>query len=122
MSAINESIGRVLCTPGVRAVALIDMGTGMVVGSAGDTAIDLMAAAPGLAEEVRLTVRAHGQSVSADAATVTAVTPRSLYLTKILEYSRGEGLLLYADIDLAQTNVALATLQVDRLAPELLAP
>lgn len=121
MSAISESIGRVLRTPGIRAVALVDMGTGMVVGSAGDQTMDLMAAGPGLAEEARLAVRSPGPGVSVDAATVTTMTARSLYLTKILEYSGGEGLLLYADIDLAQTNVALATLQIDRLSPELLA-
>ena len=93
----------------------------MVVASAGDGDMDLQWAAPSLADEARWAIRTHRQDTADGTATVAAVTAGTLYLTKILEYRRGDGLLLYADIDLSQTNIALATLQIDQLSADLLA-
>ena len=84
--------------------------------------MDLQFAAPSLADEARWAIRTHRQDMTDGTAAVAAVAAGSLYLTKILEYQRGDGLLLYVDIDLAQTNVALATWQVDQLSADLLAP
>jgi hypothetical protein len=93
----------------------------MVIASAGDDNADLQHAAPSLADEARWAIRTHQQDAGGGTATVATVTANRLYLTAVLEYQRGDGLLLYVDIDLSQTNVALATWQIDQLSPDLLA-
>jgi hypothetical protein len=49
------------------------------------------------------------------------MSDRWCHLLEVLELRRGEGLLLYVDVDRSMTNVALAGLQIRKLIPGLLA-
>jgi hypothetical protein len=124
VSALNESLAQVLDIVGVEAAALIDLGSGMVVAPADGVGASLpgaglSAAAASMAYEARSAIQAHRRGE--DLEEIALTTASRLHLTKVLEYRRGEGLLLYLDVDLAQTNVTLATWQICQLAPGLLA-
>jgi hypothetical protein len=122
VSAINESLGDVLRIAGVRRTALIDLGTGMVVASAGETGAGFPAAAASVASATQSAVRTYELTGSrGDLQEITLTTPGLLHLTKVLEYRRGDGLVLYVDVDLSKTNMALAGLQIEQLAAGLLA-
>ena len=119
MSALDESLRRVLLAEGARAAALIDVGTGMVVRAAGDVEADLPAAA---ASEARLAAGSLGPgALGGDLDEIAVTTTARMHMTKVLERWRGDVLLLFVDFDRARTNPALAALQVSELAPALLA-
>jgi hypothetical protein len=120
--SLHESLRQILEVEGAHAVALIDVGTGMVVGSAGDQSAGLAAAAAGLADEARLAGSALGAGrPGGDLEELALVTESRFHLVKILNRWQDEGLLLFVDLDRARTNVALATLQVAQVAPAVLA-
>jgi predicted regulator of Ras-like GTPase activity (Roadblock/LC7/MglB family) len=119
---LDESLSHVQMVEGVRAVALVDIGTGMVVRSAGDLSDDLPAAAASMADEARLASQALGPArPGGDLEEITVVTPKRFQLLKVLELRRGDGLLLFVDFDRSLTNIALAALQIGQLTPALLA-
>ena len=122
MSSLAESLGDVLAVKGVRAAALIDVETGMVVESAGQHDEDLVSAAVTMAGEARSARWMTGPDLSGgDLDEILLVTGTRLQVTKLLEPRLGEGLLLFVDLDRAQVNMALASRRVDQLAPEILA-
>ncbi len=122
MSVLDESLHRVLTTDGARSAALIDVGTGMVVRSAGDVAVGLPAAAVTMADEARSATWSLGPAQpGGDLEEVAVLTAGRFHLLRLLEFRRGEGLLLFVDFDRSLTNFALATLQVAQIAPALLA-
>jgi hypothetical protein len=122
VSVLDESLHRVLTTDGARGAALIDVGTGMVVRSAGDVAVGLPAAAAAMADEARSATWSLGPAQPGGALEEVAVlTAGRFHLLRLLEFRRGEGLLLFVDFDRSLTNFALATLQVAQIAPALLA-
>ena len=122
MSVLDESLHRVLTTDGARSAALIDVGTGMVVQSAGDVAVGLPAAAVTMADEARSATWSLGPAQpGGDLEEVAVLTAGRFHLLRLLEFRRGEGLLLFVDFDRSLTNFALATLQVAQIAPALLA-
>jgi hypothetical protein len=122
---LDESLSHVQMVEGVRAVALVDIGTGMVVRSVGDVSHlsdDLPAAAASMADEARLASQSLGPArPGGDLEEIAVVTADRFQLLKVLELRRGDGLLLFVDIDRSQTNIALAALQVGQLTPALLA-
>jgi len=122
VSSLAESLNGVIAVNGVRAAALIDVGTGMVVESAGQHNEDLVTAAASMAGEARTarSVAGPGQP-GGDLDEILLVTDTRLQVTKILEPRLGEGLLLFVDLDRAQVNMALASRRVEQLAPEILA-
>lgn len=121
MSSLSGSLTRVLQIGGVQAAAVIDIGTGMVLGAGGAGLGGLADAAPSLAEEARLAIRAGGPDhLGGELEEIALATASRVTLTRVLEYGRGEGLLLFVDIDLAQTNAALAGWELYRLWPDLL--
>ena len=107
---------------GVRAAALIDIATGMVVGSVGEQGTDFPAAAASMADEVRTArgVAGFGR-LGGDLDEISLVTKSRLHISKVLGSRPGEGLLLYVDLDRARVNLGLASLQIGRLAPAVLA-
>jgi hypothetical protein len=110
---------------GVRAAALVDVGTGMVVRSVGDVTHlgdDLPAAAASMADEARLAGQSLGPArPGGDLEEIAMVTAKRFHLLKVLELRRGDGLLLFVDFDRSLTNIALAAWEVGQLAPALLA-
>lgn len=122
MPGLNESLRRILEAEGAHAVALIDVGTGMVVGSAGDQPAGFPAAAASLADEARLAGSALGAgSPGGDLEELVLVTESRFHLVKILNRWPDEGLLLFLELDRARTNLALATLQLAQAGPAVLA-
>jgi hypothetical protein len=119
---LHESLQQILGVEGARSVALVDVGTGMVVGSAGDQPAGFPVAAAGLADEARLAGAALGAGrPGGDLDDLLLITQSSFHLVKILNRWQDESLLLFVDLDRSRTNVALATLQVARAAPAVLA-
>jgi hypothetical protein len=122
VSSLNASLDLVLDIAGVEMTALIDIATGMVVASAGQNSPGLPAAAASVAYEARSAVETYEQGSSrGELDEISVTTARRFQLMKVLEYQRGEGLLLYADVDLSRTNMALAALQIEQLSSGLLA-
>jgi hypothetical protein len=122
VSGLRESLGKILGVEGVRTVALIDIATGMVVRSAGAQQAWFMSMAAAAADEARLARAALGPGRPDDGLEeISVTTAGSLQLSKILDTSLGEGLLLFVDLDRARSNIALASLLVGQLAPAVLA-
>jgi hypothetical protein len=122
VSGLNESLRQILAVAGARTAALVDIGTGMVVSSAGEAPAEFPAAAASLAEEARLANGAQGPACpGGDLDEYLLVTPSRFQLVKILNRWQDEGLLLFVDLDRARTNIALASLQVAKAAPAVLA-
>lgn len=120
MSVLDESIRQVLKVEGARAAAIIDAGTGMIVCAAGDVGPGLPAAAASMADEVRVAGAAGPDSAAGLLEEIATLSDRRCHLVEVLQSRRGEGLLLFVEVDQAVTNVALAGLQVRKLLPGLL--
>jgi hypothetical protein len=122
VSGLKESLGQILAVEGVRTAAVIDIATGMVVRSAGTEDAGFAAVAAGIADEARLARAALGPGHPAgDLDEISLVTRDRLQVSRILDSRLGERLLLFVDLDRAQANIALASLQVSHVAPTVLA-
>ena len=122
MSGLSESLQRILEIEGARTVALVDVGTGMVVGSAGAEPAGLPAAAASMADEARLAGNALGPGRPAgELDELILVTDSRFHLLKVLSRAQDEGLMLFVDLDRAQTNLGLAIVRVAQAAPAVLA-
>jgi hypothetical protein len=111
-----------MAVDGVRAAALIDIATGMVVRSAGEEGKDFPVAAANLAGEARTARAVLGPGRPGGALDeIFLVTEGRLHVTKILDSRLGEGFLLFVDLDRTRVNIALASLRVGQLAPAVLA-
>ncbi len=122
MSSLTESLCQVMAVDGVRAVALIDIATGMVVRSAGEVGADFPVAAASMADEARMarTVLGPGRP-GGDLDEISLVTEGRLHVSRVLGSRLGEGMLLFVDLDRTRVNIALASLRVGQLAPAVLA-
>jgi hypothetical protein len=122
VSGLKESLRQILAVEGVRAVAVIDIATGMIVLSAGRQDPGFAAAAVGIAAEAKAARAALGPGQpGGDLDEISLVTATRLHLSKILDSRLGEGLMLFVDLDRARVNPALATLRVGQVAPAMLA-
>jgi hypothetical protein len=118
MSKLQGSLRRFLTVEGVRTVALIDIATGMIVRSVGKPDPDLPATAACVADEARAV---QGTLAAGDLVEMTTVTASRLHVSRILQRSPSEGLLLFVDLERGKSNPGLASLQVSELAPAVLA-
>jgi hypothetical protein len=105
---------------GVRTVALIDIASGMVVQSAGESQPGLAAAAASLADEARAARGLLGPGPGGELEEIATVTASGLYLSRVLLDRPGEGFLLFVDLDRARANIALASLRVGQFASAVL--
>jgi len=122
VSSLTESLRQVMAVDGVRAAALIDIATGMVVRSAGEEGTDFPAAAASMADEARTARAVLGPGrPGGDLDEIFLVTEGRLHVGKILSSRLGEGMLLFVDLDRARVNIALASLRVGQLASAILA-
>lgn len=122
MSRLQESLRRILTVEGARTAALIDIATGMIVRSVGKPDPDLAATAVCVADEARAARGALGPgAVAGDLVEITAVTTSRLHVSRILQRSPGEGLLLFVDLERDRSNLGLASLLISQLAPAVLA-
>jgi hypothetical protein len=122
MSSLQGSLRRFLAVEGVRTAAVIDIGTGMIVRSAGKPDPDLPATAACVADEARAVRDALGAGrQAADLVEITAVTGSRLQVSRILRSAPSQGLLLFVDLDRSRTNLGLAALRISQLSPAVLA-
>jgi hypothetical protein len=122
VSGLYESLQQILEIEGARSAALVDVGTGMVVGLAGAEPDGFPAAAASLADEARLAGNALGPGRPAgELDELLMITGSRFHLLKVLSSSQDEGLMLFVDLDRDRTNLGLAVLQVARVAPAVLA-
>jgi hypothetical protein len=122
VSSLAESLARVMEVQGVRAAALIDIETGMIVRSMGVPGSGFPAAAASMADEARLARTALGPGEPGGGLDeISLVTDCHLHLSKVLNTRPGDGLLLFVGLDRNRVNMALASLQVRQLAPTVLA-
>ncbi len=124
MSSLDESLRRILTVEGVRAAAVIDVATGMVVRSAGEEGegASLPAAAASMADEARAARAAQGPGQpGGELDGIVLFTVGRMHLTRILRSRPGEGLLLFIDLDRSLANMALATMRVGKMALAVLA-
>jgi hypothetical protein len=119
---LAESLSRVMAVEGVRAAAVIDIATGMIVRSAGEPGGDFPAAAASMAGEAQMARAVGGPGrTGGDLEEISLVTGGRLHVSKILDPRFGEGLVLFVDLDRARVNMALALLRIGQLAPAVLA-
>lgn len=122
MSTLQESLHRFLAVEGVRTVALIDIGTGMIVRSVGRADPDLASTAACVAEEAKAARGARGRPGLADGLVeIATITGRRLQVSRILRRAPSAGLLLFVDLDRDKSNIGLASLRIGQLAPSVLA-
>ncbi len=122
MPDLDESLHQILRADGVKSVAVVDVGTGMVVRAAGELGTGLRAAAASAADEARLVTTAlAGAQAGGRLEEILLTTPSRCHLLRILDWRQGEGLLLFADISRSHTNISLAGRQFAQAAPTILA-
>ena len=122
MSRLQESLRRFLAVEGVRTAALIDVATGMIVRSAGKPDPDLSATAARVADEARAVRSAlEAAGTTDDLVEIATTIGGRLHVSRILQHSPSDGLLLFVDLERAKTNLGLASLRVGQLAPTVLA-
>ncbi|HEY2262631.1 MAG TPA: hypothetical protein VGI96_08405 [Streptosporangiaceae bacterium] len=122
MTSLTDSLRQVMAVDGVRAAALVDIATGMVVRSEGEEGTDLPAIAVTMADEVRLARSALGPGrPGGDLEEISLVTAGRVHMTKVLGARLSEGIFLFVDVDRARVNMALASLRVGELLPAVLA-
>lgn len=121
VSDLSESLHRILEIDGARTVALVDVGTGMIVDSVGEEPAGLPEAAASLADEARLASAAAGPDRSGgDLEEMLVVTPDRVHLLRVLSRAQDEGFMLFVDVDRERTNAALAAMRVAQYAPAVL--
>lgn len=122
MSSLAESLARVMAVEGVRAAAVVDIATGMIVRSAGEQGMDFPAAAASMASEAQVARAALcAGRPGGDLEEISLVTRNRLHVSRILDVRLAEGMLLFVDLDRTQANLALASLRVGQLAPTVMA-
>jgi predicted homoserine dehydrogenase-like protein len=122
VASLTDSLRQVMAIDGIRAAALVDIATGMVVQSEGKEGTDLPAGAATMADEVRLARSALGPGrPGGDLEEISLVTAGRVHMTKILGARLGEGIFLFVDVDRTRVNMALASLRVGELVPAILA-
>ncbi|CAO1648888.1 hypothetical protein I6E68_00890 [Salinibacterium sp. NSLL150] len=110
MSNITETLAALLETDGAMAAAVVDSGSGMLLGSAG-SGIDLDAAAAGNTEVVRAklkTMKALGLKDSIDDILITLSSQYHI----IRPLASNPEVFIYFVLDKAKSNLALARINV----------
>ncbi|MBB6561398.1 putative regulator of Ras-like GTPase activity (Roadblock/LC7/MglB family) [Acidovorax soli] len=110
MASINESLNQLLAVEGAQCAAVVDSGSGMLLGSAG-TGVDMELAAAGNTEVVRAknkTMQALGLQDSIDDILITLGKQYHI----IRPMASKEGIFLYVVLDKARANLALARRKV----------
>ena len=117
MATINQGMQELLTCDGALCAALVDYGSGMILGQIG-SGVDLEVAAAGNTEVVRAkmkTMRALGLS---DVIEDILITLGKQYHI-IRPMARKEGLFIYIVLDKAKSNLALARRKVQEVEKDL---
>ena len=115
MATIKQSLDELLSVDGAMCAAVVDSGSGMMLGSAG-SGVDLEVAAAGNTEVVRAKLKTMRQLGLNDVIEDILIT-LGKHCHIIRPCSRKEGVFIYFVLDKAKSNLALArrkTLDVDK--------
>jgi len=113
MADMTKSLSAAMQTAGAVAVAVVDLESGMILGEAGGSSLDLEAAAAGNTEVVRAkvrTVQQLGLNTEIDDILITLGT--QYHIIRPIKGKDGAGLFLYFALDRTQANLALARRQL----------
>ncbi|MFE9422403.1 hypothetical protein ACFYNO_05490 [Kitasatospora sp. NPDC006697] len=118
MGGVEQALKEALTIDGALGVALVDLSSGMALGTLGHAAdLDLTLAAAGSTDLVRATRRANELQNRPGEATEDILTTltHQYHLIRPLTGPGGEGLFLYLVLDRARSNLALARHHVRRI-------
>ncbi|WP_035799315.1 hypothetical protein [Kitasatospora mediocidica] len=122
MSGIENALKDAMTIEGALGAALVDVGSGMALGTLGHAAdLDLALAAAGSTDVVRATLRAvelqgrTGETMEDILSTLT----HQYHLIRPLTSTGGHGLFLYLVLDRTRANLALARHHARRIESEL---
>jgi len=117
MANINESLQNLLSVDGAMAAAVVDSGSGMLLGGAG-TGIDLELAAAGNTEVVRAKLKTARSLGLADSIEDILITLSSqFHIIRQLESNRE--VFVYFVLDRSKANLALARLKAKEVEGQL---
>jgi hypothetical protein len=116
MAGVEIALKEALTIEGALGAALVDIGSGMALGTLGHSAdLDLTLAAAGSTDVVRATLRANdlqGRSGEAMEDILTTLTHQYHLIRPLTGSSGGEGLFLYLVLDRSRANLAMARHQI----------
>jgi hypothetical protein len=121
MASVEETLKEAMEIPGAIGVALVDFGSGMMLGSAGGgAALDLEVAAAGNTEVVRAKMTTMSQLGLKETIEDILITLGTQYhLIRLVDSSKGEGLFFYLALNKSQANLAMARRQLQKLEADL---
>ena len=117
MATIKQTLDELLTADGALCAAIVDSGSGMMLGAAG-SGVDLEVAAAGNTEVVRAkikTMRALGLNETIEDILITL--GRQYHIIRPM--ARKEGLFIYLVLDKAKSNLAMARRKVQDVEREL---
>ena len=118
MANIRQSLDELLTVDGAMCAAVVDAGSGMMLGSAG-SGLDLEIAAAGNTEVVRAKLKTMRQLGLNDVIDDMLITLSKQYHI-IRPVSRKEGVFVYFVLDKAKSNLALARRKTQDVERELI--
>ncbi len=121
MAAVDETLKEAMEIPGAVGVALVDYGSGMMLGSAGGgPALDLEIAAAGNTEVVRAKMNTMQQLGLKEHIEDILITLDSQYhLIRLVDAGKAPGLFFYLALNKSQANLAMARRQLNAIESEL---
>ncbi|WP_035847193.1 hypothetical protein [Kitasatospora azatica] len=121
MAGVENALQEALTIEGALGAALVDIGSGMALGSLGHAAdLDLTLAAAGSTDVVRATVRAVELQGRAEVMEdILTTLTHQYHLIRPLTGAGGQGLFLYLVLDRARSNLAMARHHTRRIESEL---
>ena len=121
MASVDETLKEAMEIQGAIGVALVDFGSGMMLGSNGGGAeLDLEIAAAGNTEVVRAKMNTMSQLGLKDTIEDILITLGTQYhLIRLVDTKTGEGLFFYLALNKSQANLAMARRQLQALESNL---
>jgi hypothetical protein len=121
MASVEQTLKEAMEIQGAIGVALVDFGSGMMLGSAGGgAALDLEVAAAGNTEVVRAKMTTMGQlGLKENIEDILITLGTQYHLIRLVDTSKGDGLFFYLALNKAQANLAMARRQLQNLEADL---
>jgi hypothetical protein len=121
VAGVESALKEALTVEGALGAALVDMSSGMALGTMGHAAeLDLTLAAAGSTDVVRATLRsAELQGRAESMEDILTTLTHQYHLIRPLTGPGGQGLFLYLVLDRARSNLAMARHHTRRIESEL---
>lgn len=117
MSQIDQSIQDLLAIDGATGAAIVDIASGMALGTGGNPGFDLDVAAAGNSNVVRAKLSTMSDfGFSGRIEDIMISLDSQYHLINVLNSSETEGLFIYLVLDRAKSNLALARHKANRIA------